>query len=141
MSHDILFLVMFTKFEVCRIKLAIVRRNFAILFFLKQNLLPLQIPLLPQFLQQILRILHISYLLKYKDLLEVGFVILPPPPNFFNKTKSHNFIKRSTNKKSYKKVEFFKGYRGRKSKIRLLKALCNLIVSVSANLRNLLRKL
>ena len=78
---------MFTKFEVCRIKLAIVRRNFAILFFLKQNLLPLQIPLLPQFLQQILRILHISYLLKYKDLLEVGFVILPPPPIFLTKLK------------------------------------------------------
>ena len=67
---------MFAKFEVCTVKLATVKRNLAIVIFLK-NLAPSKILLLLQFLQHILQILHKHLQLNYKGPLEAGFLNLP----------------------------------------------------------------
>ena len=68
---------MFAKFEVCTVKLATVRRNLAIVLFLKKPLL-LKILLLLQFWQHILQILHKHSQLNYKGPLEARFFNLPP---------------------------------------------------------------
>ena len=68
---------MFAKFEVRTIKVATVRRNLAVVLFLK-NPLPLKILLLLQFLQHILQISHKNSQLNYGGPLEAEFLNLLP---------------------------------------------------------------
>ena len=100
------------------------------MLFLK-NPSPFKILLLLHFLYHILQILHKHLQLNYKGPLEAGFLNLPSKI-FLERPK----VKISSKNRPLKKSKFlkiFRGDRGRKSKIRLLKALCNLIVSVRAN--------
>ena len=94
-------------------------------FFLKDPL-PLQILPLLKFWQQILQTLYKHSQSNYKGPLEAWFLNLPS--EFFRTTRSQNFIEKST----CKKFCIFRGDWGWKSKIRLLEAICNLVVSVCA---------
>ena len=92
---------MFAMFEVCTMKLAAVRRNLAIVLFLK-NPLPLKILILLQFLKHILQILHKHSQLNYKRPLEAGFLNLPPK-NFLEGPK----VKISTKNRPLNNFEKF----------------------------------
>ena len=92
---------MLAKFEVCTIKLATVRRNLAIVLFLK-NPLPLKILLLLQFLQHILQILHKHLQLNYKGPLEAGFLNLPS--KFFLERPKVKISSKNRHLKNFEKI-------------------------------------
>ena len=134
----IIFLNMFARSEVCTSKLATVVRNLAIgLFFEKP--ITLKHPTPPTVFAE--HPSNFAQNLTTKLRRASRTRIFEFASRFFRTTQSQNFIEKSTLKKFWKILNFFRVGRGWKSKIRLLEALRNLVLSVCANFEEYATKL